>query len=133
MLGGVTCRLLVGVGGGQHRAGWAVRTVTAPCAARPLSGHAHRTGASKHHPRNHSRQFGAQDTVDSRSTGQAVGGDGTVIILTAAADGVGGFGLTGMRERVAVFGGSIDAAPRTGGGFRVQAVLPAAANQAVPA
>jgi len=38
----------------------------------------------------------------------------------------GGHGLLGMRERVALFGGSFDAAPRPGGGFRVHASLPVA-------
>jgi signal transduction histidine kinase len=36
----------------------------------------------------------------------------------------GGHGLIGMHERVAVFGGSLDAGPRAGGGFRVVARLP---------
>ena len=41
----------------------------------------------------------------------------------------GGYGLVGMRERVAVFGGSLDAGPREGGGFRVRAVLHATADR----
>ncbi|HEY1919248.1 MAG TPA: histidine kinase [Streptosporangiaceae bacterium] len=51
----------------------------------------------------------------------------------AAADGAArpgsrgpGLGLIGMRERVAALGGSLQAGPREGGGFRVSAQLPAA-------
>ncbi|MFI6932984.1 sensor histidine kinase [Streptomyces sp. NPDC050287] len=38
-----------------------------------------------------------------------------------------GFGLVGMRERARSVGGTLDAGPRTGGGFEVTAVLPLAA------
>ena len=38
--------------------------------------------------------------------------------------GSGGFGLLGMRERVAVHGGELDAGPRRGGGFQVRARFP---------
>ena len=37
-----------------------------------------------------------------------------------------GVGLLGMRERVTALGGTLDAAPRSGGGFTVQAELPVA-------
>ncbi|MGA5202639.1 MULTISPECIES: sensor histidine kinase [Streptomyces] len=41
-----------------------------------------------------------------------------------APGGTPGFGLVGMRERARSVGGTLDAGPRTGGGFVVTAVLP---------
>jgi signal transduction histidine kinase len=38
-----------------------------------------------------------------------------------------GFGIIGMRERVGMFGGTFEAGPRSGGGWRVRAVFPEAA------
>ena len=43
---------------------------------------------------------------------------------TAGAPATSGHGLIGMRERVAVYGGSLRAGPRDGGGFEVAAHLP---------
>ncbi|MEV4193908.1 sensor histidine kinase [Streptomyces toxytricini] len=47
-----------------------------------------------------------------------------------AQDGGSGFGITGMRERAALLGGSFDAGPLPAGGFRVAAVLPLPATTA---
>ena len=61
-------------------------------------------------------------TVDNEKGGSAAPSGGK-----AGSDGNGtdgGFGLIGMRERVAVVGGRLDARPRSEGGYRVTAQLP---------
>jgi signal transduction histidine kinase len=68
--------------------------------------------------------YGDQEvTVEVTDDGQGVTaptGDGRAWV---------GHGLIGMRERVALFGGDLEAGPGPDGGFRVAARLPFAANQ----
>jgi signal transduction histidine kinase len=45
-------------------------------------------------------------------------------LVGSAAAGTGGHGLVGMRERAALFGGTLTAEPRSGGGFTVRVRLP---------
>jgi signal transduction histidine kinase len=58
--------------------------------------------------------------------GPATGGD-----ATGGDAGGGGNGLVGMRERAAALGGTIEAGPRSDGGFRVLAVLPVRVSREV--
>ena len=50
--------------------------------------------------------------------------DGGGLPTASAVPAVPGHGLRGMHERVASHGGTLEAGPRDGGGFRLRAVLP---------
>ncbi|MFG2792573.1 sensor histidine kinase [Streptomyces sp. NPDC048419] len=68
-----------------------------------------------------SRQARVRLDHDERALRLRVDDDGPA---TGADAGGSGNGLAGMRERAAALGGTIEAGPRTDGGFRVLAVLP---------
>jgi signal transduction histidine kinase len=82
------------------------------------------TNVGKHAPgastRVEVRADGDHVVVQVDDDGQAMGPPGARL----------GYGLAGMRERVALFGGSLHAGPRDDGGFRVRAVLRAAREAA---
>lgn len=59
--------------------------------------------------------------IDDDGRGAAASADG----------GMGGFGLLGMRERAALFDGTVFAGPREGGGFRVRVEIPVPTGAAV--
>jgi signal transduction histidine kinase len=71
--------------------------------------------------------------VSLRCLGRCLDIDVTDDGTSAAAASPGGFGLVGMRERVSVYGGTVQVGYRDGGGFRVHASLPVeAGDQAGP-
>jgi len=76
------------------------------------------TNVLKHGGRNVTASVEITDTPNSLDLSIVDNGNG------ASSDDLGGYGLRGMEERVAVFGGDFIAGPRRGGGFAVHVSLP---------
>jgi signal transduction histidine kinase len=66
-----------------------------------------------------------------RSRGRCVEIDVTDDGTAAPGPGTSGLGLIGMRERVAVYGGTVRAGPLEQGGYRVRVMLPFEAGEQV--
>jgi hypothetical protein len=91
---------------------WAALTVT-------MLGHEGTREAATHHPRSDPAKDGDHNAPSPpRGESQQFGESRTIRSGR-------GYGLIGMRERVAAVGGSLSVGPTPGGGFAVRAVLPA--------
>jgi signal transduction histidine kinase len=67
-----------------------------------------------------------------RSRGRCVEIDVTDDGTAAPGPGTGGLGLVGMRERVAVYGGTVQAGPLEQGGYQVRVMLPFETGERAP-
>ncbi len=67
---------------------------------------------------------------DPRAMSAAPAGIDAFHVNAAAHDRSGGHGIAGMRERAAIFGGTLEAGPRPEGGFQVAAFLPVTSTAA---
>ena len=54
----------------------------------------------------------------------AAGADLASVVSRGGVDAAAGRGLLGLRERLSLYGGELDAGPRAGGGWQVRAVMP---------
>ena len=69
---------------------------------------------------------GPESAVPGRGPGEGLT---SPRVSTRSGEAQGGSGLSGLAERLAQAGGRLEAGPRAGGGFRVMALVPPAADQ----
>jgi len=108
-------------------------TLSTPPAVEATLAWAVREGVTNVVKHSRARHCTIRTTGDVSYAGVEVSDDGPgpgVNGTSSPAPSSGGSGLPGLAERVAVFGGSCDAGPRPGGGFRLVVTLPIEKNGA---
>jgi signal transduction histidine kinase len=68
--------------------------------------------------------YGPRDLLITVSDDGPPAASGPPVAPPGPGSGSGGRGLIGLRERIAVYGGELDAGPRPGGGWRLAARIP---------